>query len=113
MCRSLFSDVLKKEMSSQGVKIFMMNVLMTAHNDLYLKLKNLPQFEDQTFRFSEESADEMRMSQSHLIRSLRSIIRSETCCRMTGGSSCSPTNIPSVSESDKRPTVSKQQFNQD
>lgn len=46
-------------MSSQGVKIFMMNVLMTAHNDLYLKLKNLPQFEDQTFRFSEESADEM------------------------------------------------------
>lgn len=59
MCRSLFSDVLKKEMSSQGVKIFKMNVLMTAHNDLYLKLKNLPQFEDQTFRFSEESADEM------------------------------------------------------
>lgn len=32
-------------MSSQGVKIFMMNVLMTAHNDLYLKLKNLSQFE--------------------------------------------------------------------
>lgn len=46
-------------MSNQGVKIFKMNVLMTAHNDLHLKLKNLSQFEDQTFRFSEESADEM------------------------------------------------------
>lgn len=45
VCRSLFSDVLKKEMSSQGVKIFMMNVLMTAHNDLHLKLKSLSQFE--------------------------------------------------------------------
>lgn len=41
-----FSYLLKQEMSNQGVKIFKMNVLMTAHNDLHLKLKSLSQFED-------------------------------------------------------------------
>ena len=106
VCRSLFPDVLKQEISGQGVKIFLMNDVVTAHSDLHLKLKSLLQFEDHvSSRFSEETADELRLSWSHIIRSLRSLIRSETW--MMGRCACSFTNIPSVSESDKRPTVSK------